>query len=107
MGKRPRDFPEARGRKTAPASLAAPLSDANRKASMPKPTGEQPTTRPGDNTPIYIPQHAAGDGRRPQPASPPIQQAPQTPATSQQDAAQASAVTKKRMQHSPNSQQAA
>jgi TonB family protein len=105
MRQQPKEFTEAPGPKSATASLAAPMSDANRRASMPKPTGEQPTTRPGDGTPIYVPHNAAGDGRRPQPASPPIQQSPQTPATSQQAAAQASAVTQELMQHSPNSQQ--
>src|SRR5260221_2531325 len=107
MRQQPKDFTEAPGPKTATASLAAPMSDANRKASMPKPTGEPPPSRPGDGTPIYVPHNAAGDGRRPQPASPPIQQAPPTPAPSQQAAAQASALTQELMQHSPNSQQVA
>jgi len=107
MRQQPKDFTEAPGRKTATAPLSAPLSDANRKASMPKPTGDQPTKRPGDGTPIYVPHNAAGDGRRPQAPSPPVQQAPQTPATSQQAAAQASAVTQELMQHAPNSQQQA
>src|SRR5207302_8840071 len=41
-------FTEAPGAKTKTAPLNAPFSDANRHASMPKPTGDQPTLRPGE-----------------------------------------------------------
>ena len=43
-----KQFTEAPGPKTDTAPINAPYSDANRKASMPKPTGDKPTTRPGE-----------------------------------------------------------
>lgn len=46
----PREFTEAPGPEVASAPLNAPLSDKNRKASMPEPTGPNPTTRPGDGS---------------------------------------------------------
>jgi protein TonB len=51
-----RTFVEAPGPKLdrAPSPNAA-LSDGNRKASTPHPTGEQPTQRPGDGSQIYVP----------------------------------------------------
>jgi TonB family protein len=57
----PRNFTEAPGPKIAKAPLNAPYSDANRKASGPKPNGNQPTIRPGDGrvasyTPPSAPQ---------------------------------------------------
>ena len=107
MRQQPNDFTQAPGPKTASASITAPLSDANRKASMPKPNGDQPTRRPGDGQAIYVPHNAAGDGRRPQAPSPSVRQAPQTPATSQQAAQQAAAATQELMQHTPNGQQEA
>ncbi|HEX8619264.1 MAG TPA: energy transducer TonB [Thermoanaerobaculia bacterium] len=40
------------------APLTAPLSDKNRQASMPEPTGPTPTPRPGDGRGLYIPEAA-------------------------------------------------
>lgn len=51
----PQQFTEAPGPKVDQAPLTAPLSDANRRASMPNPTGDQPTTRPGDGRDLYTP----------------------------------------------------
>ncbi len=51
----PRDFTEAPGAKVDKTPLNAPFSDANRKASTPKPTGDTPTNRPGDGHSIYTP----------------------------------------------------
>lgn len=53
-------FTEAPGPKRESAPITAPYSDANRKASTPEPTGEQPTTRPGDGRSIYTPPSASG-----------------------------------------------
>lgn len=49
-----RQFTEAPGPKTSAAPLNAPYSDANRRASTPNPTGEKPTTRPGEGG-FYVP----------------------------------------------------
>lgn len=51
----PKEFTEAPGPKLDKAPLNAPYSDANRKASAPKPTGDQPTIRPGDGHTLYTP----------------------------------------------------
>ncbi len=51
----PREFTEAPGPAIDSKPLNAPLSDANRKASMPEPTGLTPTKRPGDDAGIYTP----------------------------------------------------
>jgi TonB family protein len=61
----PQQFTEAPGPAIDKAPMRAPLSDANRKASMPEPTGLTPTKRPGDGGNIYTP---------PTPASAPRQQ---------------------------------
>ena len=79
----PREFVEAPGREVASAPLDAPYSDRNRRASTPTPTGDTPTSRPGDGRGAYTPPIASGDGR---PASPAI--APQ-PAVDQRAAAPA------------------
>jgi TonB family protein len=50
MRQQPREFTEAPGPEVASAPLNAPLSDKNRKASMPEPTGPTPTKRPGDGS---------------------------------------------------------
>ena len=61
----PQEFTEAPGAKVKSAPLNAPLSGANRKASMPEPTGDTPTTRPGDGShALYKPRTEAGDGSR-------------------------------------------
>jgi TonB family protein len=57
----PKNFVEAPGPKTDTAPLTAPYSNANRKASMPKPTGENPTNRPGEGG-LYAPSMASGAG---------------------------------------------
>lgn len=54
----PGTFTEAPGPKAKSAQLNAPFSDANRHASMPKPTGDTPTTRPGESG-FYTPPTAA------------------------------------------------
>ena len=51
----PKQFTEAPGPKVDHAPLTAPYSDANRRASTPHPTGDQPTTRPGDGNTLYTP----------------------------------------------------
>jgi TonB family protein len=51
----PQQFTEAPGQKIDRAPLNAPLSDASRKASMPNPTGDQPTRRPGQGGGLYTP----------------------------------------------------
>jgi TonB family protein len=51
----PKDFVEAPGPTVEKKSLTAPLSDANRKASMPEPTGPNPTKRPGEGGGLYTP----------------------------------------------------
>ena len=70
----PQEFTEAPGAKVKSAPLNAPLSGANRKASTPQPTGDTPTTRPGDGSrALYKPRTEAGDGSRG--AAQPAQQA--------------------------------
>jgi TonB family protein len=51
-------FVEAPGPKVSSAPLTAPYSDANRRASMPRPNGEKPTLRPGEDG-FYVPSTAA------------------------------------------------
>ena len=53
-------FTEAPGPKTKTAPITAPFSDANRRASMPNPTGEKPTLRPGEGG-FYTPASKAGE----------------------------------------------
>jgi len=70
----PRDFTEAPGKKVQNQPLHAPLSDANRHASAPQRTGDQPTLRPGDGSNrMYVPRDTRGNGREPSPAAPPQQ----------------------------------
>ncbi|MDQ3283957.1 MAG: TonB C-terminal domain-containing protein [Acidobacteriota bacterium] len=49
------EFVEAPGPAVDKKPLQAPLSDKNRKASMPEPTDQKPTTRPGDGRGLYTP----------------------------------------------------
>jgi len=56
-------FTEAPGAKTKTAPINAPFSDANRRASMPKPTGDQPTLRPGQGG-LYTPPTKSGNEER-------------------------------------------
>ena len=51
-------FTEAPGPHVKTAPLHAPMSDANREASMPRPTGDKPTLRPGEGG-MYVPHNAA------------------------------------------------
>ncbi len=79
----PKDFVEAPGPEVAKkAPLTAPLSNRNRQASMPEPTGTTPTQRPGDGRGLYTP-----------PSRPPgqQQQAQQQQPVQQQQAQQAAA----------------
>ena len=55
MKQQPAQFTEAPGRKVDTRPLNAPLSDANRKAAMPNPTGDRPTQRPSDREGMYQP----------------------------------------------------
>ncbi|HVR41361.1 MAG TPA: energy transducer TonB [Thermoanaerobaculia bacterium] len=66
-----RTFHEAPGPAIDRTPLNAPLSDKNRKASIPQPTGDQPTTRPGERNGAYTPPMPP-PGRRP--AQPQAQQ---------------------------------
>lgn len=56
----PKEFTEAPGPRTDQAPLNALYSDANRKASMPNPTGDKPANRPGDGRGIYTPPMSSG-----------------------------------------------
>ena len=73
----PREFVEAPGPEVAEKPLRAPFSDRNRKASIPVPTGDTPTTRPGDGREFYTP-----------PAGSPAPQAAQAQAQPHQQARQ-------------------
>jgi TonB family protein len=88
MKNNPRDFTEAPGAKVERAPIHAPLSNANRQAAMPKPTGDQPTVRPGDGSSLYIPQR----GAQPQQASRQQQQQRSASAAEQTAAAAPSGV---------------
>jgi TonB family protein len=83
-----REFTEAPGPAIPSApSPNAPLSDENRKASSPNPTGDQPTRRPGQGG-AYIPPMPGGDGREQgAPPAPAPQQAQQPQQSQQQQAA--------------------
>ena len=67
MKQNPQQFTEAPGPEVDRAPVTAPLSDRNRRASMPEPTGDQPTRRPGDGGSIYTPPTAPRGPRGPQP----------------------------------------
>jgi TonB family protein len=73
-----RQFVEAPGKKLEQQVQSAQFSDANRHASMPKPTGDKPTLNPG-NGHMFTPESPAGNNRRPSPAQPQIMQAAQSP----------------------------
>jgi TonB family protein len=81
MRQNPREFTEAPGPEVTRAPLSAPLSDRNRKASMPEPTGPKPTQRPGDGSNAsYTPPMGdpAPRGPRPSNAAPPMPAQEQT-----------------------------
>src|SRR6185295_14825835 len=69
---------EAPGPKTSSAPLSAPFSDANREASTPNPTGDKPTTRPGEGG-MYVPRSAPGAPIAPATAQPTAEAAAATP----------------------------
>ncbi|MFZ2493320.1 MAG: energy transducer TonB [Thermoanaerobaculia bacterium] len=60
----PREFVESPGRAVEKAPLSAPLSDANRRASTPQPTGDRPTLTPGDGSGIYTPPMGSRGARQ-------------------------------------------
>ena len=62
----PKEFTEAPGPAVESAPLTAPYSDANRRASMPNPTGDKPTKRPGDGEGLFQPPMGSGGGPAPQ-----------------------------------------
>jgi TonB family protein len=90
-------FVESPGPKiNRPAKPDAPLSDANRQASAPHPTGAQPTRQPGDGSRLYTPpkpppgqqqqaanaaQQAAAAAQQQQPAATPGTTNSQAPST--------------------------
>lgn len=84
MQQQPQEFTEAPGPEVATAPLNAPLSDRNRKASMPEPTGPNPTTRPGDgsNAPYTPPMGSPAPRQAPSPQGAPPMPAPQQSAPS-------------------------
>ena len=94
MKQQPSQFTEAPGKKVETAPLNAPLSDANRKAAMPEPTGDKTTLRPGDGGGLYQPApNPAPRGPEPNRGAPPMFQQPQqaqqqTQATTGSDPAQ-------------------
>ena len=59
----PKEFLEAPGPAVDSAPLTAPYSDANRRASMPTPTGDQPTLRPGSGEGMYRPPMTSNPGQ--------------------------------------------
>jgi TonB family protein len=92
-------FTESPGPAIDKAPLNAPLSDANRKASMPEPTGPNPTKRPGiDDSAIYTPRMPPPTPRQTQQAQ--AAQQAQQPSVAQPGAAQSSDA--KPMQSAPN-----
>lgn len=65
MKQNPDSFTEAPGPRSDTAPITAPLSDANRRASTPEPTGDQRTTRPGDGSPLFTPPTPRPGARQP------------------------------------------
>ncbi|HYC61085.1 MAG TPA: energy transducer TonB [Thermoanaerobaculia bacterium] len=92
MQQNQQEFVEAPGPAIEKAPLHAPLSDANRKASMPEPTGLTPTKRPGDGGGLYVPQSQPA-ARQPQQAQAARQPQQGSPAHSGQTVASASQPT--------------
>ena len=87
MRQNPQQFVEAPGAKIKmKPSAEAPMSDANRKAASPQPTGDKLTTRPGDNSGLYSPPTQKRGAPNP---SPQQQQQPQQASPSAAEAAQA------------------
>jgi TonB family protein len=92
----PKQFTEAPGPAVDKTPLNAPQSDANRKASMPEPTGLTPTTRPGDDRGLFTPPSPRAATRQQQQAQAAQQAQPQSlgqPSTSAPTPAQQRAIT--------------
>jgi len=104
-----RQFVEAPGKKLEHPVDSPNFSDANREASMPKPTGDQPTSRPGNGR-MFTPQSPSGDGRRPSQAQPQVMQQAQSPSNNpsqqpqQQMPSQASSSFTQPVQTNPSAQ---
>jgi TonB family protein len=75
-----RQFVEAPGKKLEHPVQSPNFSDGNREASMPKPTGDEPASRPGNGR-MFTPQSPSGDGRRPSQAQPQVMQQAQSPSS--------------------------
>jgi len=60
LRQQPSSFEEAPGPAVKSARIDAPYSNANRRASTPRPTGEQPTSRPGDGSGMFRPPEQSG-----------------------------------------------
>ena len=90
-------FTEAPGPKVDSAPLNAPFSDANRRASTPEPTGDQPTNRPGDGG-FYTPPRGSS---APPPQAPPAAQQPAPDATPSQTSAQQSTASSPTFAYQP------
>ena len=69
-------FTEAPGPKVDSARLTAPLSDANRRASTPNPSGDRPTTRPGEGGFYSPPTQSARAAARDASSTPPATASP-------------------------------
>jgi TonB family protein len=89
MKQNPQQFVEAPGPAVERAPINAALSDKNRRASSPRPTGDQPTKRPGDGGGLFTPPSAPAGSRGPQqqavapsPGAQAQQSAPSSSATS-------------------------
>ena len=82
----PRQFTEAPGPEVGHAPLDAPYSDANRRASMPNPTGDQPTKRPGTGEGMYRPPMSSAPKQQQQQAAARQQQQQAAEAQAQQPA---------------------
>ena len=83
MRANPQEFVEAPGPAVDRAPLTAPYSDANRRASIPVPTGDAATKRPGDGSDFYRPPMGSG-GRSARPSPEPAQPGRQIAEASQQ-----------------------
>lgn len=93
MRQNPQQFVEAPGAKIKmKPSAEAAMSDANRRAASPQPTGDKLTTRPGDGSSLYTPPTQRRGG-------PPT---PQQQQQSQQQQAQASAEAAKAAMMAPS-----
>ena len=80
MRQNPQQFTEAPGQKIKmKPNAGAAMSDANRKAASPEPTGDKLTTRPGDGSTLYSPPTQ----RRGAPPAPQQQQQQPTPQQAQ------------------------